>query len=65
MKKSNSHLAQLEAESIHIMREVAAQCSKPVMLYSIGNCVVAPCNEGVLALKTTIPATAHRYDLEV
>jgi sulfate adenylyltransferase subunit 2 len=31
-----SHLRQLEAESIHIMREVAAQCEKPVMLYSIG-----------------------------
>ena len=30
------HLAQLEAESIHIMREVVAQCAKPVMLYSIG-----------------------------
>src|SRR5947209_103881 len=35
-RKSNGHLAQLEAESIHVMREVAAQCSKPVMLYSIG-----------------------------
>ena len=32
----SNHLAQLEAESIHIMREVAAQFSKPVMLYSIG-----------------------------
>jgi sulfate adenylyltransferase subunit 2 len=31
-----THLRQLEAESIHIMREVAAQCEKPVMLYSIG-----------------------------
>lgn len=31
-----SHLDQLEAESIHIMREVAAMCEKPVMLYSIG-----------------------------
>jgi sulfate adenylyltransferase subunit 2 len=30
------HLAQLEAESIYIMREVVAQCAKPVMLYSIG-----------------------------
>jgi len=34
--KSPSHLAQLEAESIHIMREVIAQFAKPVMLYSIG-----------------------------
>jgi sulfate adenylyltransferase subunit 2 len=31
-----SHLKLLEAESIHIMREVAAQFVKPVMLYSIG-----------------------------
>jgi sulfate adenylyltransferase subunit 2 len=31
-----SHLQQLEDESIHIMREVAAQFSKPVMMYSIG-----------------------------
>ncbi len=30
------HLDELEAESIYIMREVAAQCEKPVMLYSIG-----------------------------
>ncbi|WP_255448456.1 sulfate adenylyltransferase subunit CysD [Telmatospirillum sp. J64-1] len=31
-----AHLKQLEAESIHIIREVAAQFSNPVMLYSIG-----------------------------
>ena len=31
-----THLQQLESESIHIMREVVAQASKPVMLYSIG-----------------------------
>jgi 3'-phosphoadenosine 5'-phosphosulfate sulfotransferase (PAPS reductase)/FAD synthetase len=31
-----THLQRLEAESIHIMREVAAECEKPVMLYSIG-----------------------------
>src|SRR5204863_2543918 len=31
-----SHLQQLEDESIHIMREVAAQFANPVMLYSIG-----------------------------
>ncbi|MBV9613683.1 MAG: sulfate adenylyltransferase subunit CysD [Acidobacteriaceae bacterium] len=31
-----SHLRQLEAESIHILREVAAECQKPVFLYSIG-----------------------------
>lgn len=31
-----THLERLEAESIHIMREVVAECDKPVMLYSIG-----------------------------
>lgn len=31
-----SHLDQLEAEAIYIMREVAAECEHPVMLYSIG-----------------------------
>ncbi|NWG52651.1 MAG: sulfate adenylyltransferase subunit CysD [Hydrogenophilaceae bacterium] len=31
-----SHLARLEAESIHIMREVTAECEKPVMLFSAG-----------------------------
>ena len=31
-----THLRQLEAESIHIIREVAAEFEKPVMLYSIG-----------------------------
>ena len=30
------HLDELEAEAIYIMREVAAECEKPVMLYSIG-----------------------------
>ena len=31
-----THLQRLEAESIHIMREVAAEAERPVMLYSIG-----------------------------
>jgi len=31
-----SHLQALEAEAIYIIREVAAECEKPVMLYSIG-----------------------------
>lgn len=33
---SLSHLKELEAESIHIIREVAAEFENPVMLYSIG-----------------------------
>lgn len=31
-----SHLDKLEAEAVYILREVAAECEKPVMLYSIG-----------------------------
>ena len=31
-----THLDRLEAESIHIIREVVAECEKPVMLYSVG-----------------------------
>jgi sulfate adenylyltransferase subunit 2 len=33
---SLTHLERLEAESLHIMREVVAECENPVMLYSIG-----------------------------
>ena len=36
MSGAMTHLRQLEAESIHIMREVAAEFSNPVMLYSVG-----------------------------
>jgi len=37
MSKYNlTHLKQLEAESIHIIREVAAEFDRPVMLYSVG-----------------------------
>jgi sulfate adenylyltransferase subunit 2 len=35
-KGTLTHLQRLEAESIHIMREVVAECEKPVFLYSIG-----------------------------
>jgi sulfate adenylyltransferase subunit 2 len=35
-QKRLTHLRQLEAESIHIIREVAAEFSNPVMMYSIG-----------------------------
>lgn len=34
--QSLTHLARLEAESIHILREVVAEAERPVMLYSIG-----------------------------
>lgn len=36
MNHNLTHLQQLEAEAIHIMREVVAECEKPGMLYSVG-----------------------------
>ena len=36
MITSLTHLQRLEAEAIHIMREVAAEAARPVMLYSVG-----------------------------
>jgi sulfate adenylyltransferase subunit 2 len=36
MSRTLTHLQQLEAESIHIIREVAAEFENPVMLYSVG-----------------------------
>ena len=48
-----THLQRLEAESIHIMREVAAQAERPVMLYSIGKDSAVMLR---LALKAFYPA---------
>lgn len=48
-----THLQQLEAESIHIMREVVAESDRPVMLYSIGKDSAVMLH---LALKAFYPA---------
>jgi sulfate adenylyltransferase subunit 2 len=48
-----THLQRLEAESIHIMREVVAECERPVMLYSIGKDSAVMLH---LALKAFYPA---------
>jgi len=48
-----THLERLESESIHIIREVAAECEKPVMLYSIGKDSAVMLH---LALKAFYPA---------
>lgn len=50
---SLTHLQQLEAESIHIMREVAAGAENPVMLYSVGKDSAVMLH---LALKAFYPA---------
>jgi sulfate adenylyltransferase subunit 2 len=49
-----THLKQLEAESIHIIREVAAEFENPVMLYSIGKDSSVMLH---LAMKAFYPAT--------
>jgi sulfate adenylyltransferase subunit 2 len=49
-----THLQQLEAESIHIMREVVAEAEKPAMLYSIGKDSSVMLH---LAMKAFHPAT--------
>ena len=48
-----THLKQLEAESIHIIREVVAEFQKPVMLYSVGKDSAVLVH---LALKAFYPA---------
>ncbi|HEX6571710.1 MAG TPA: sulfate adenylyltransferase subunit CysD [Steroidobacteraceae bacterium] len=49
-----THIQRLEAESIQIMREVVAECDRPVMLYSIGKDSAAMLH---VALKAFYPAT--------
>ncbi|BBU81620.1 hypothetical protein EIMP300_30200 [Escherichia coli] len=68
-QKRLTHLRQLEAESIHIIREVAAEFSNPVMLYSIGKDSSVMLH---LARKAFYPGTlfafpvaACRYRLEI
>ncbi|HEY4973026.1 MAG TPA: sulfate adenylyltransferase subunit CysD, partial [Steroidobacteraceae bacterium] len=53
MMSKLSHLSRLEAESIHILREVVAECERPVMLYSIGKDSSVMLH---LALKAFFPA---------
>ncbi|HEV2230095.1 MAG TPA: sulfate adenylyltransferase subunit CysD [Steroidobacteraceae bacterium] len=52
--ESLTHLDRLEAESIHIFREVIAECDRPVMLYSIGKDSAVMLH---LAVKAFYPAT--------
>ena len=65
---SLTHLQRLEAEAIHILREVAAEADKPVMLYSVGKDSAVMLH---LAVKAFWPAPpplsppACRHHLEV
>ena len=52
---SLTHLQRLEAESIHILREVIAECEKPVMLYSIGKDSAVMLHLAVKAFYPAVP----------
>ena len=63
-----SHLKRLENESIHIIREVAAECRAPVLLYSIGKDSSVMLHLSLKAFypsKPPFPLHAHRHQLEV
>ena len=63
-----THLQRLEAEAIHIMREVVAECEKPVMLYSIGkdsSVMLHLATQGVSSRAPALPVPARRHHLEI
>ncbi len=63
-----THLDRLEAESIHIIREVMAESENPVMMYSIGkdsSVMLQPGPKGLLPQQTTLPVIACGHPLEV
>ena len=63
-----THLKQLEAESIHIIREVAAEFDDPVMLYSIGkdsSVMLHLARKAFYPGKTALPPAARGHHLEI
>lgn len=63
-----SHLDKLEAEAIYIIREVAAECEKPVMLYSIGkdsSVMLHLARKAFYPEKPPFPFLPCQYDVEV
>lgn len=62
-----THLKQLEAESIHIIREVAAEFDNPVMMYSIGkdSSVMLHLTRKAFIRARSLSFVARRYRLEV
>ena len=64
MRADPSHLDALEAESIHLLREVAAEFERPVLLFSGGKDSVVMlhvADEGVLARAAAVPGHARRH----
>lgn len=63
-----THLKQLEAESIHIIREVAAEFDNPVMLYSIGKdsaVMLHLARKAFFSGQAAVSGPARRHSLEV
>jgi 3'-phosphoadenosine 5'-phosphosulfate sulfotransferase (PAPS reductase)/FAD synthetase len=63
-----THLKQLEAESIHIIREVAAEFKKPVMLYSVGKdsaVMTHLASQGILSSQASVSFSPCGHHLEV
>ena len=63
-----THLQRLEAEAIHIMREVVAEAENPVMLYSVGkdsSVMLHLAMKAFYPAKPPFPNHAHRHDVEV
>ncbi len=63
-----TQLEELEAESIYIMREVAAEFENPVMMYSIGkdsSVMLRLALQGLPPRAAAVPAAARGHDLEV
>ena len=68
MSQTLTHLKALEAESIHIIREVVAEFEKPVMLYSVGKDSAVMLHLARKVFAPAIPALpfdARRHHLEV
>lgn len=55
MVKTLTHLQRLEAEAIHIMREVAAEADNPVMLYSVGKDSAVMLHLAIKAFYPSVP----------
>ena len=65
LRRELSRLRALEAESIHILREAAAQFERPLFLYSIGkdSSVMLHLARGLFPGKYPIPVDAYRHRL--
>jgi hypothetical protein len=63
-----NHLRLLEAESIHILREVASEFERPVMLYSIGkdsSVMLRLAQKAFYPAPIPFPSDAHRYRIQI